>query len=242
MNIKKKVFILLSTNLLMLLTLGAVQAVAQDSTDKLPPSIRTSGEAVVTAKPDRANIDIGVVTQADTSQAAVAQNAQKLKATLARLRQLLGSSADIKTISYNVSPTYRYPKEGGEPTITGYTAQNIVRITLDDLTKVGNVIDTATQSGANRVQNLQFTLKDEATVQAQALRLAAVQARSKAQTLATALGLQIRRVLSVVESGSPIIPVRDVAYARVAEASQTPIEPGTIEVRASVSYTVEVFQ
>nr|MBA2335926.1 SIMPL domain-containing protein [Blastocatellia bacterium] len=173
MNIKKKVFILLSTNLLMLLTLGAVQAVAQDSTDKLPPSIRTSGEAVVTAKPDRANIDIGVVTQAATSQAAVAQNAQKLEATLARLRQLLGSSADIKTISYNVSPTYRYPKEGGEPTITGYTAQNIVRITLDDLTKVGNVIDTATQSGANRVQNLQFTLKDEATVQAQALRLAA---------------------------------------------------------------------
>ena len=242
MNIKKKVFILLSTNILMILVLGAAQAAAQDTLDKLPPSIRTSGEAVVTAKPDRAQIDIGVVTQAATSQAAVAQNAQKLEATLARLRQLLGSSADIKTISYNVSPTYRYPKEGGEPTITGYTAQNIVRITLDDLTKVGNVIDTATQSGANRVQNLQFTLKDEATVQAQALRLAAVQARSKAQTLATALGLQIRRVLSVVESGSPIIPVRDVAYARVAEASQTPIEPGTIEVRASVSYTVEVFQ
>lgn len=242
MNIKKKVFILLSTNILTILVLGAALAAAQDTIDKLPPSIRTSGEAVVTAKPDRAQIDIGVVTQAATSQAAVAQNAQKLEATLARLRQLLGSSADIKTISYNVSPTYRYPKEGGEPTITGYTAQNIVRITLDDLTKVGNVIDTATQSGANRVQNLQFTLKDEATVQSQALRLAAIQARTKAQALASALGLQIRRVLSVVESGSPIIPIRDVAYARVAEASQTPIEPGTIEVRASVSYTVEVFQ
>jgi len=242
MNIKKKVFILLSTNLFTLFILGIAQVAAQNSIDKLPPSIRTGGEAVVTAKPDRAQIDIGVVTQAATSQAAVAQNAQKLEATLARLRQLLGNNADIKTISYNVSPTYRYPKEGGEPTITGYTAQNIVRITLDDLTKVGNVIDTATQSGANRVQNLQFTLKDEATVQAQALRLAAVQARAKAQALASALGLQIRRVLSVVESGSPIIPVRDVAYARVSEASQTPIEPGTIEVRASVSYTVEVFQ
>lgn len=242
MNIKKKVFILLSTNLLTLLILGVTQVAAQDSKDKLPPSIRTSGEAVVTAKPDRAQIDIGVVTQADTSQAAVAQNAQKLEATLARLRQLLKNTADIKTISYNVSPNYRYPKEGGEPTITGYTAQNIVRVTLDDLTRIGNVIDTATQSGANRVQNLQFRLKDEATVQAQALRLAAIQARTKAQALASALGLQIRRVLSVVESGSPISPVLDVAYARVGEASQTPIEPGTIEVRASVSFTVEVFQ
>jgi len=239
MNFIKKTFILLSTNLLLLLILGVAQAAGQDSIEKLPPSIRTSGEAVVSVNPDRAQIDVGVVTQANTSQTAVAQNAQKLEATLARLRQLLGNTADIKTISYTLSPTYRYPKEGGEPTITGYTATNIVRVTLDDLTKVGQVIDTATQSGSNRIQNLRFTLKDEQTVQAQALRDAAVNARSKARALASALNLRIIRVLSIVESGSPGFPVRDVAFAR-AEAAPTPIEPGTIEVRATVSYMVEV--
>lgn len=239
MNFIKKTFILLSTNFLVLLILGVAQGAAQDPTEKLPPSIRTSGEAVVSVNPDRAQIDVGVVTQANTSQTAVAQNAQKLEATLARLRQLLGNTADIKTISYTLSPTYRYPKEGGEPTITGYTATNIVRVTLDDLTKVGQVIDTATQSGSNRIQNLRFTLKDEQTVQAQALRDAAVNARSKARALASALNLRIIRVLSVVESGSPSFPVRDVAFAR-AEAAPTPIEPGTIEVRATVSYMVEV--
>ncbi len=238
----KKTFILSSVNLLLLLVLGVSQATAQDTADnKLPPSIRTSGEAIVTATPDRAQIDVGVVTQADTSQAAVTQNAQKLEATLARLRQLLGTGADIKTISYTVTPNYRYPKEGGEPTIAGYTATNIVRVTLDDLTKVGSVIDTASQAGSNRIQNLRFMLKDEGPVQAQALREAAVQARAKANSLASALHLRITRVLSIAESGSPVYPVRDVAFARAQEAS-TPIEPGTIEVRASVTLTVEISQ
>jgi len=237
MNITKTRIALLSFSLLMLSVLGA----AQDSVEKLPPSIRTTGEAVVTVQPDRAQIDVGVVTQAATSRTAVTQNAQKVEAALKALRGLLGANADIKTISYSVAPNYRYPKEGGEPTITGYTATNIVRVTLDDLTKVGSVIDTAAQTGSNRIQNLRFMLKDESIVQAQALREAAVKARAKAQALASALSLNIRRVLSVVESGAPVFPVRDVAFARAeAKAADTPIESGTIEVRASVTLTVEV--
>ncbi len=224
---------------LFILILFAAQTAAQERTEKLPPSIQTSGEAVVTVQPDRARIDIGVVTQSDNSQTVVSQNAQKLEATLSRLRGLLGANADVKTISYTVSPNYRYPREGGEPTITGYTATNVVRVTLDDLTQVGKVIDTATQAGANRIQNLQFTLKDERTVQAQALREAAVNARGKSESLASALNLKIVRVLSVSESSPTVIPVRDVAYART-EAASTPIEPGTIEVRATVILTVEI--
>ncbi len=221
------------------LILFTAQASAQATAEKLPPSIQTNGEAVVTATPDRAQIDIGVVTQAQTSQAAVAQNAQKLETTLARLRQLLGAGADIKTVSYTLSPNYRYPREGGEPTLTGYTATNIVRVTLDDLTQVGRAIDAATQAGANRIQSLRFTLRDERAVQARALREAALNARGKAEALASALGLRIVRVLTVVESSPTVYPVRDVAFAR-AEAASTPIEPGTIEVRATVAFTVEI--
>lgn len=224
---------------LIILIVGAAGSSAQDATAKMPPNIRTSGEATVTVKPDRAQIDVGVVTQADTSQAAVQQNAQKVETTLSELKRLLGSDADVKTISYSVTPNYRYPKEGGEPTIAGYTATNIVRLTLDDLTKVGSAIDTATRGGSNRIQNLRFMLKNEDPVRAQALREAAIKARANAQALASALELRIVRVLSVTEGGSPVVPVRDVAFAR-AEAAATPIEPGTIEVNASVVLTVEV--
>jgi uncharacterized protein YggE len=187
----------------------------QDASEKLPPSIRTTGEAVVTAPPDRARLDVGVTTQAADSKSAVAQNAQKLQ------------------------PNYRYPQGGGEPTITGYTATNIVRVTLDDLTKVGSAIDAATQAGANRIHQLQFTVKDERPLEAQALREAAIRARQKAEALATALGVRITRVLHVSESSPVVVPVRDVAFAR-AEVASTPIEPGTIEVRASVTVSVEI--
>ena len=224
--------------LFIVLLLLTVQTWAQSS-DKLPPSIRTTGEAEVIVQPDRALIDIGVVTQANTSQAAVEQNAKKVEAVLAQLRQLLGAKADIKTISYTVTPQYKYPKEGGERSITGYTATNIVRVTIDDLTQAGKAIDAATQAGANRIQSLRFTLKDERTVQGQALREAALDARKKADALAAALDLRITRVLSVNESSPVVRPVRSVAFARE-DAASTPIEPGTIEIRATVDLTVEV--
>ena len=224
---------------LLILFALAGQLAAQERIEKLPPFIQTSGEAQVTSQPDRAQIDLGVVTQANSSQAAAEQNARKLETTLSRLRQVLGTGADIKTISYTIQPNYRYPKEGGEPAITGYTATNIVRVTLDDLTRVGSVIDASTQAGANRIQNLQFMLRNESGVQARALREAATKARGKAETLASALGLKIIRILSLVETSPGVVPVRDMAFAR-AEVASTPIEPGTIEVRATVTLRVEI--
>src|SRR5690606_203019 len=120
----------------LLLLFGASGIIAQADQAKLPPSIRTTGEATVVVKPDRAQIDIGVTTEAPSSQAAVTQNAQKQDAAIAKVREILGAGADIKTISFSVTPVYRYPRDG-ERTLTGYSATNIVRVTIDDLGKVG---------------------------------------------------------------------------------------------------------
>ncbi|HST23872.1 MAG TPA: SIMPL domain-containing protein [Blastocatellia bacterium] len=219
-------------------------ALAQEISSKdSRPSIRVTGEATVKVSPDQAQIDIGVVTQAQNAQAAASQNAQKLDATIAALRKALGSGADIKTISYSVSPNYRYPREGGQPTITGYTASNIVQVKINDLTKVGPVIDTATQTGANTIHALRFTLKDEQAARAQALREAAMKARAKAEALASTLNLKIQRVLHVEEGGQVSAPPM---YARAEMAmsanAQTPIEAGTIDVQATITLTVEVSQ
>ncbi|HSI88636.1 MAG TPA: SIMPL domain-containing protein [Pyrinomonadaceae bacterium] len=222
----------------LLMIAGSVSAQSMEHHPRTP-TINTTGEATVAVQPDQARIELGVTTQAETSDAAVTQNAEKLNATLAAVRALQIAGAEIKTVSYTLQPTYRYPREGGEPELTGYTATNIVRITINDLTKVGTVIDAGTKAGANRVQSLQFTLQDDRAVKAQALREAAQQAREKSNALAGALGLEVVRILNVTESGPTMIPVRDMAYAR-AEMASTPIEPGTIEIKASVSLTVEV--
>ena len=100
------------------------------------------------------------------------------------------------------------------------------------------------QSDANNIQRLLFTLKDEQAVKSKALREAAIKAKAQAEALAAALGLKIVRVLSVAE-GEPVVvrPVSNVMMAARAEyAVPTPVEPGTIDIRASVTLTVEIAQ
>ena len=227
-----------------ILGLSAAPAHAQEPAgERMHPSIRVTGEASVTVKPDQAEINIGVVTQAATAQIAASQNAQKQDAIISQLRKTLGSAADIKTVSYSLNPNYRYPKEGGQPTISGYTASNTVQVRTTNLDQVGRVIDLASESGANNIQALRFTLKDETSARAQALREAAIKARSKAEAIASALGLKIQRILRVEEGGLSIRPVAEMEFSAVrAQAAPTPIEAGSVDVRATVTLTVEVAQ
>ena len=157
----------------------------------------------------------------------------------------LGVAGEIKTISYSVTPNYNYPKSGGQPIISGYTATNVVEVTANDLTVVGKVIDAATQSGANNIQRLQFTLKNEQPLRAQALKDAADQARANAEAMAAGLGVRIARVLSVEEeSPATVRPLeRQMAMTAMATAAPpTPVESGTIEVHVRVTLRLELTQ
>ena len=206
-------------------------------------SIRVTGDARVTAKPDRVQIDIGVTTRAQQSQEAAAQNARQVDAVLAAVRKAAGPTAVLKTISYSLNPNYQYHPNGGEPTLQGYTAVNVVQVTLDELGKIGAVIDAATQSGANRVEGIQFTLRDQDAVRAEALREAASRARAEADVLAAALGLKVLRVLTVEEQSPRVVPVRvygGAPRAMATAAPATPVEAGTLEVTADVTLSVEV--
>jgi uncharacterized protein YggE len=204
-------------------------------------SIRVSGDAQVTAKPDRVEIDIGVKTRADKSQDAAAQNARQVEAVLAAVKKAAGPTAVYKTVNYTLTPNFKY-QNGQESTLTGYSAANIVQVTLDDLTRISAVIDAAAQAGANDVRGIQFTLRDQDAVRAEALRKAAARARADADVLAAALGLKVLRVLSVEVNGSPRVPMmRTMSMAAPAAAKvDTPVESGTLEVAADVMLTVEV--
>ena len=229
------------------LTVVAIACAAVASARAQPPpvppvsSIRVTGEGRVTARPDRVQIDIGVTTRAAASQEAASQNARQVDAVLAAVRKASGPAAVLRTASYSLNPTYQYHPNGGEPTLTGYTAANLVQVTLDDLARVASVIDSATQAGANHVQGIQFTLRDEDSVRAEALRQAATRARAEAEVLAATLALKVVRVLSVEESSPRLVPLRTPLTARAAGADvATPVESGTLEIGAEVVLTVEV--
>jgi len=195
---------------------------------------------VVYAKPDRAKIDIGIVTQGATAQSAGSQNAAQVQSMLDKLRGTLGPRARIQSVSYSLNPEYQYPKTGGKPTIAGYRAINMVEVTIDDLSVVGKAIDAVTEGGANEIHRLEFTLKDEKPARAEALRLAAEAARSNAEAMAGALGLKLGRVLGIEQgNGTTVIRPQMLAMAgRMAAAAPTPVEAEAIEVRATVTLTV----
>jgi uncharacterized protein len=212
------------------------------------PYIQATGEATISAKPDQALIEIDVVSQGTTGAAAAALNAKETETVLAELRRVLSGSNQIKTASYSVMPSYKYPKPGTPATISGYTAKNVVEVVLDDLALVGKVIDTAIQSGVNNVQKVDFRLKNSRAVRTQALRGAAAEARANVDAMAAGLGLRVLRVLSAEEVTSdedsgfgmkkkapPLPPPSQTAVT-------TPVEPGAIEFTATVTLRVEIGQ
>ena len=215
---------------------------AQEAKRDPTATIQVEGEAIVQAKPDRSQVELGVTTQSPDAKSAAAQNAQKLDRVLQQLRSQVGQNLEIKTIGYSLSPNYVYPPQGGEPKITGYIASNVIQVQTDDLVQVGPVIDTAIKAGANNVQALRFLLKDEGTAQAEALKDAAKKARNKADALAAALGVKIVRVLHVTEGGEPVVPIhtRTFAMQEAKMDTATPVEPGTLEIRGKVTLTLEI--
>jgi uncharacterized protein YggE len=223
---------------------GAAYAQVQPAGPPVP-SIQTTGQAVVEVKPDQAKVDVAVIWQAPTAQQAAAQNASRVDAVLKALRGAGGTSTEAQTVSYSLEPNYKYPKPGGAPEISGYTARNTVRATTSEMARVGGLIDAALGAGANQVERVEFTLKNDAEARAGALREAALKARASAQAIASALGLRILRVLDVQQGGG-IQPVRPMMMSMAREAGvaapPTPIEAGTIEVRAEVTLRVEVAQ
>lgn len=199
------------------------------------PSITATGTATVSASPDLARVDVGVVTQAASAQDATSQNATQTSAVITALQNLLGSNASIKTISYSLSPVYNNPPAGQNASIVAYMVTNIVEVTLTNLTQTGSVIDTAVQAGANRVQGVTFDLQNRDPITAQALKTAAASALSQAQAIATGLNLHTGAVLQASESVNSSVPV-----VGVATAASTPIETGTITVQASVTVQVAI--
>jgi uncharacterized protein len=189
-------------------------------------------------------MDVGVISQGATSQAAAEANAKQSNQVVEQLRKLV-PAANIKTINFSVNPNYHYPTGGAPPTIVGYTANNTVRLELDDLKAVPTVIEAATRSGASNVNRVTFALRDESQYRAEALGKAADQAKAAAQALAQRMKVKLGRIISVEEEQPVVVaPGRQVELA-AATKTATPapvIEPGTIEIHASVRLTIEVTQ
>lgn len=195
--------------------------------------VRASGEGVVSVRPDQVRVNVGVTTEASTAQEATESNAAITTRVLDALRQLLGANADIRTLGFSL-----FPRTSQAGQIIGYRVTNTVLATANDLNLAGRIIDTATSAGATNISSISFTLRDPAPARAQALRLATMQAKSNAESIAMGLSMRVGGVL-VAEEGARVTPFTE-TRVNVGAATPTPIEPGAVEVRATVSVEAEL--
>lgn len=204
------------------------------------PSVRASGQATVSSKPDLLRLTIGVTTQAATAQEASDQNAAVVTRVIAALQAVIRATGELKTVGYSVSPLYRNLPDGTQ-TVTGYRVNNTVDVFTSDLSLGGRLIDAGIQAGATNVQSLRFSLKDSEPARLEALRLATMTARRRAEAIATGLNARLGHVLSAEEGGSGVVVGLETrALAPGAGATPTPIETGLVDVSASVSLEIEL--
>ena len=205
--------------------------------------IAVVGQGEIRVKPDVAYVNLGVRTTAPTARVAMDQNNAAIAAVIARLETLGVAKKDMQTGSINLYPETRPPtpptkdEPAGRETIADYLANNTLNVTVNDLSKVGEILDAAISAGANTVGGVRLGVKDDAKLRDDALSAAVKNARPKADLVAAGLGLKVTGVESVsVENLGVTGPMYDqyVGGGKGGGDSSVPVETGELIFTASV--------
>jgi uncharacterized protein YggE len=175
--------------------------------------ISVAGEGQAYGKPDVAYVDLGIDVTNPNVSPALDQANQTLSAVQEAIKKAGVADEDIQTTSFNVYPEDRYDPQTGQPTGERvFHVQNILRITVRDVSKVGAVIDAGTGAGANTVHNVSFGMLETAELAAQARTEAVADAKKRAEQLAKELGVKLGSATIISETyGS--VPVYEPSFA-----------------------------
>jgi uncharacterized protein YggE len=227
---------------LIALVLAAPAALAQpQDASKDPNVVVTNGDAVVRQAPDRAFITISVEARAKSPRDAQRQNAEAMTAVQQRLATARIPKDAIRTLGYDLEQEFdfiqgrRIPRE--------YVARNSIEVRVDDIARVGELLDVAVQGGATSIGGVRFDLQDRVKVELEALRLAVVDARGRAEAIVAGAGRAIDRIIKIEESreaGLQPMPRAMMAMKANDAVATTPVEPGLIEIRARVTLTASM--
>jgi len=222
--------------------IGSVSAATADSTtDKV---IHASGSGNVIGTPDRAQVTFSVQTENADVKTAQADNAAQMSKVIDALVAAGIPRDALKTTGYNIYAIYDDTTSGIlNPKVRTYQVTNTLTVTLHDVSRTGEVIDIAVANGVNRADSIQFMLSDAQALalRSDALRKAVANARSDADTVAGALGVNITG-MGTVDITQSYMPVAYSNYQmEVAGAAKsvatTPVQPGDVTVTAQVSVT-----
>ncbi len=228
------------------LTIFGISALAISASAQSGPNttaqriIAVDGTGEARTSPDNAELSVAIETTGATAEEAANRNAALAEKVTAALKSKLGDKGKISTGGYSLNPEYDQRPGHEKPAITGYSAQNSLTVETGAINLVGALIDSAISAGANRVNYLNFSVKDDVKARTEAITIATRDAKAQADALASALGVKLGKVVkaTTLAEARPI-PMQRMAMAMATKAS-TPVEPGEVTVSATVSLTFEI--
>lgn len=224
----------------------AAPAAAQERPGYVPErSVTTSGMATVKMAPDRAWVTVGIEARAPKSQDAQKKAAVVMQAIQAQLKALGIPDNAIRTISFNLNADWDYTNN--KRVLRGYVVSNMVEVKVDDITKVGDVLDRSISAGGNAIHGVRWDLQNRERVDRDALRQAVEDAKQRAEVSVAAAGARLGPVMRINEQRSDYSPRMDMMMmqrgavaAAPAPPPETMISPGEIELRAMVTVTFSI--
>lgn len=205
-----------------------------------PQVIAVTGEASVSAVPDLATIDGGVVSEAKTAREASDVTNKAMAAVLAALKGAGIADSDIQTSRISLQPqsNARSPAQSGTPQIIAYRASNRVTVRIRDINKIASTIDTLVGAGANDIGGIDFVVTKESELLDDARAKAIADAKRKAQIYAKAAGVTLGPAVSINEDGaSPPMPMQMRTFKA---GAVSPVSPGEETLRVSVNVSFEI--
>lgn len=226
-------------------TAGPAQQVQAAESDVLRNVVNVAGSGELSVKPDIVTLTIGVETEAATAKEAQSANSAKM----ARIQSVLKDTwkvdaKDLQTGQFYVQPNYSYSEKEGQK-VKGYTAYHSLNVTYRDLTKVGQLLDAASEAGANRISDVRFSTENTDQYQEQVIDKAMSNAKLKASAIAKSAGRSLGVVVNVTLSGggeTPVYMQNEMLMSKAAAdtGGSTSLEAGEVTLKANVSVTYEL--
>lgn len=193
------------------------------------------GEAKSQEKNQIANFSAGVMAQNMDKNKAITEVNTKMDDLVRAIKDFGVNAADIKTQSLSY---YQEPKGGQNP--GQWQVNNTMGIILRDISKASDLADLLARSGANNVYGPNFSMEDTNTVEKSLYDAAIKDAKDKAESIASASGRKLGRVVSVNDGGSigSVYPMYTKLDSGMGGGAVT--EPGSTTVYKSLTVTFEL--
>lgn len=193
--------------------------------------LKIMGEGIVNVRPDIAQVVIGVITEDIKLKVAQNENTRIVNEIIVSLNNMGIKSNDIQTSNYTVRIKNDYID--GKEIFRGYEVSNYLKISVNDIASVGEVIDASVDKGANYIDKINFVISDTTKYYNQALKLAIEDAQNKAILMSSKLKAKVNILpLRIVEK-TPNNNEYSPAFA-LKTSNSTPIEAGETSIQAII--------